>query len=53
MEYIDWMQLEAIRLFPPALALIDRVAIEDLFVANIPIKKNTIVNYFVTTDLYN
>lgn len=53
MEYIDWIQLEAIRMRVPSVGLFDRLANEDVMITDIPIKKGTIVNYFQITNLYD
>ena len=53
MTYIDCVQLEASRMFAPAVAPFDRFAIQDILIGNVPIRKNTIVNYFPTKCLYD
>lgn len=40
-------------MFTPAVGIFDRVAIQDLIIGDIPVKKNTIVNYFPTKSLYS
>ena len=53
MEYIDWIQLEAVRMRVPSVGLFDRLATEDVMITDIPIKKDTVVNYFQITNLYD
>jgi cytochrome P450 len=53
MELLDWIQLETIRMGGPNEALLDRVALSDLIVGDIPIKQGTALNYILRPTFFN
>lgn len=53
MKYLDQIQLEAMRMFGPTEGLIERIAVEDTHIADIPIRRGTVLNYFLKTNLYD
>ena len=53
MKYLDWVQLETLRLSSGGVGLFDRVSIEDTYISNIPVYKNTMLNYLNKTSHYD
>ena len=45
LTYIDWISSETTRYYGPAVGNLERIAVEDNYIVDLPIKKGTIVNY--------
>lgn len=45
LTYIDWISSETTRFYGPAVGNLERIAVEDNLIVDLPIKKGTIVNY--------
>lgn len=43
MTYLEWVQKETLRMFPPLTGIFGREAVKDHYIGNIPIKKDMIV----------
>lgn len=52
-ELIDWIQLETIRMGGPNEALLDRVALTDVMLADIPVYEGTALNYILRPSFFN
>lgn len=53
MEYLDWVQLEAMRMYGPVDAVMDRVASTDIHIADIPIHKDTAISFTLKASYSN